>query len=196
MTLLAVLLVVSPLLHHQFKVQRRANEIRVELQTFNAANAAGTMSPTQYAAARDMYANRQWWSNRSSIVERVLVAVHAPCPLPRGGTPGLSSPCRDTLPRWLTVSGHRGFFYAVREARSRHRREILRRVQDQTTLIIIQDFHGARLTRASNRQQCANDLFECRVWWIGPGVPPQWYSPRRPPRQNLLQPEASAIRRP
>jgi cytochrome c-type biogenesis protein CcmI len=52
MTLVAFLLVVSPLLRHHLKARRRAGEIRVELKTLNAANAAGTMSPEQYAAAR------------------------------------------------------------------------------------------------------------------------------------------------
>jgi cytochrome c-type biogenesis protein CcmI len=52
MTPVTVLLVVSPLLRRQFKAQRRAGEIRVELQTLDAANAAGAMSPAQYAAAR------------------------------------------------------------------------------------------------------------------------------------------------
>ena len=52
MTLVALLLVVSPFLRHQFKAQRRAGELRAELKTLNAANATGTMSPEQYAAAR------------------------------------------------------------------------------------------------------------------------------------------------
>jgi len=52
MTLVAILLVVAPLLRQQLKAQRRAGEIRAELKTLNAAKAAGTMSPEQYAAAR------------------------------------------------------------------------------------------------------------------------------------------------
>ena len=52
MTLVALLLVVSPLLRHQFKAKRRAGELRTELQALNAANAAGTVSPAQYAASR------------------------------------------------------------------------------------------------------------------------------------------------
>ena len=52
MMLVALLLVVSPLLRHQFKAQRRASELRAELQTLNAASAAGTVSPAQYAAGR------------------------------------------------------------------------------------------------------------------------------------------------
>jgi cytochrome c-type biogenesis protein CcmH len=52
MTLVAVLLVLSPLLRHQFKAQRRAGEIRVELHKLNATNAAGAMGPEHYAAAR------------------------------------------------------------------------------------------------------------------------------------------------
>ena len=52
MTLVALLLVVSPLLRHQLQGQRRVVEIRAELKSLNAANAAGTMSPEHYAAAR------------------------------------------------------------------------------------------------------------------------------------------------
>jgi len=51
-TLVAIMLVVSVLLRHQLKAQRRTGEIRAELQTLDAANAAGTMSPEQYAASR------------------------------------------------------------------------------------------------------------------------------------------------
>jgi cytochrome c-type biogenesis protein CcmH len=51
-TLVAILLVVSPLLRHQFKAQRRTGELRAELKTLYAANAAGSMSPEQYAASR------------------------------------------------------------------------------------------------------------------------------------------------
>ena len=53
MTLVALLLVVTPLLRHSFKAQRRGGEIRAELRKLNAANGAGTMSPAQYAAARN-----------------------------------------------------------------------------------------------------------------------------------------------
>jgi cytochrome c-type biogenesis protein CcmH len=52
MTLVGLLLVVSPQLRHLLEAQRRAGAIRAELKTLNAANAAGTLSPDQYAAAR------------------------------------------------------------------------------------------------------------------------------------------------
>ena len=51
MTLVALLLIATPLCQ-RLRAQQRTGEIRRELQTLDAANAAGTMSPEQYAAAR------------------------------------------------------------------------------------------------------------------------------------------------
>jgi cytochrome c-type biogenesis protein CcmH len=51
-TLVAILLILSPFLRQQLKAQRRTGAIREELKTLNAANAAGSMSPGQYAASR------------------------------------------------------------------------------------------------------------------------------------------------
>jgi cytochrome c-type biogenesis protein CcmI len=65
MTLVAILLVLSPLLRHQLKARRRAGGLRAELKTLNAANAAGTMSPEQYAASR--YALGEAWLDYIAI---------------------------------------------------------------------------------------------------------------------------------
>jgi cytochrome c-type biogenesis protein CcmH len=52
MTLVAILLVVSPILRHQLKAQRRSGEILAELKTLDAAMAAGAVSSEQYTASR------------------------------------------------------------------------------------------------------------------------------------------------
>jgi len=51
-TLVAILLILSPILRQQLQAQRRTGAIREELKALNAANAAGSMSPGQYAASR------------------------------------------------------------------------------------------------------------------------------------------------
>ena len=52
MTLVALLWVVTPLLHDTFRAQRRLKEIRIELKAINAAQVAGSLDPQQYEAQR------------------------------------------------------------------------------------------------------------------------------------------------
>jgi cytochrome c-type biogenesis protein CcmI len=52
MTLAAVALVVSPLLRDRFKSERRLSEWRLELNSLNEANSAGTLDSARYAAQR------------------------------------------------------------------------------------------------------------------------------------------------